>query len=198
MRASALLLTVAIFACKAPTEGTGTTLAEESDTSTDSASTATQGESATETDPTTDGGTDPTTDGETETATESTDGETESATDSDTETTGGGPFADAVQYYCFGVCRVSSPPVGMDNCDQADADLFCQLVLNDPEATATEWESTTIFHGPGFCCGGEGLGTTVDFFDFQICWEPEDLLPDHGVDGVVIPRESLVCAGGSG
>lgn len=189
MRAPVMLLVVGIFACKAPTEGNGTTLAE-SDSEASTESTATTGDTETDdsqtTDPTTDA-TEATTDSDSDMGT--TDGETD-------PTTGGGPFDDAVQYFCFGTCRVSAPPVGVDDCDQEDADQFCQLILNDPQAHATSWEAEPVMHGPGFCCSDVGFGMTVEFGDYDICWEPGDLLPDHNEGGTVIPRASLVCVGG--
>ena len=49
-------------------------------------------------------------------------------------------FADVPQWYCTGACSPVGEMVGFLNCDQSDADLFCQPLTGDPASTATEWQ----------------------------------------------------------
>lgn len=190
MRALTPLLLVFLCQCTAPTEGTGTTVATDTGSeTTDAETTPTTAAPTTET---------PTTDPTTETPTTAPITETDSTSEpptTDPTTTEGetGPFDSAVQFYCLGVCRVSEPPVGDNDCDQADADLFCQLVTGQSDSVAVAWEESSIIDGPGFCCAGMGWGEMVPFGDFSVCWEPDNLLPEHGEGGVVIHRETLEC-----
>ena len=67
---------------------------------------------------------------------------------------------------------------GSSGCDQADADILCKLITDDPNSTAISWTDTTALAAPGFSCPrstygtlvntDRGLGVSVYFYDGQL------------------------------
>jgi hypothetical protein len=58
-------------------------------------------------------------------------------------------FSNINQWYCNGTCGNWGGP---DGCDQADADAFCKLKMDNPLSTATTFQTTVAFAAPGVCC----------------------------------------------
>jgi hypothetical protein len=59
-------------------------------------------------------------------------------------------FSKITQWFCSGTCGRWGDE--KDGCQQADADAFCRLKMDDPRATARNFEVTTITTDPGVCC----------------------------------------------
>lgn len=89
------------------------------------------------------------------------------------------------QFYCNGSCSISGP----SSCDQTEADRFCKIKLDDPDAVATSFDTTTALAEPGFACANENLGTPVDMASRgvtePIAYQDSSILANHG-SGVVI------------
>jgi hypothetical protein len=58
-------------------------------------------------------------------------------------------FSNISQWYCNGTCGNWG---GIDDCDQADADVFCQLKMDNPRSRATQWGTARAAAAPGVCC----------------------------------------------
>jgi len=94
-------------------------------------------------------------------------------------------FSAVSQFYCNGTCSISGP----SGCDQTEADRFCKLKLDDPDAVATSFDTTTALAEPGFACANSNLGTPVDMASRgvtePIAYQDSSILANHGA-GVVI------------
>jgi hypothetical protein len=83
-------------------------------------------------------------------------------------------FSGIAQLYCNGVCDYGGAP----GCDQADADVMCKLITDNPDAEASSYTVTSALSEPGFSgirCGlgdsievDRGLDTIVGFQDFSV------------------------------
>ena len=106
-------------------------------------------------------------------------------------------FAAAPQLYCNGSCTWDAAVSG---CDQNDADIFCQLKVDNPLSTATSFTTTLALPVGGFPCSGLGYGTvfTADLvprlangpLSFNMSYQDTSVQADHG-SGTVI--DTTVC-----
>jgi hypothetical protein len=104
-------------------------------------------------------------------------------------------LSDIRQFYCAGTCGNWGD--GLD-CQQADADVFCQLKTNNPASIATSFTVEVALPLPGVCCppptnppGSYGcidLGISVAGLNVSV--HPTDLLFSHGPGNVIT---NLVC-----
>jgi hypothetical protein len=93
-------------------------------------------------------------------------------------------FTGINQLYCQGFCDYG----GAVGCDDADADILCKLITDNPDSEAISYTITAALAAPGFSgvrCGHEeeivvdrGLETEVGFQDWS-------LLATHGAGDVV-------------
>ncbi|MCP4808285.1 MAG: hypothetical protein GY884_23330, partial [Proteobacteria bacterium] len=106
-------------------------------------------------------------------------------------------FSAAPQLYCNGSCTWDA---AVSSCDQNDADIFCQLKMDNPLSTATSFTTTTALTVGGFPCSGLGYGTifTADVtpriasapLAFAISYQDTSIQADHGSGTVV---DTTVC-----
>lgn len=101
-------------------------------------------------------------------------------------------FSNVPQFYCNGSCSIS----GSSGCDQTEADRFCKLKLDNPDAVATSFTTTTALAEPGFgCYFGAQYGTQIDMTSRGVTetirYQDSSILANHG-PGTVI--DSVVCA----
>ena len=106
------------------------------------------------------------------------------------------------QLYCNGGCTWA----GSSSCDQADADILCQLRNDDPAATALSYTSTTAQGFEGFPCSPLGLGTPFSgpvedrvaaSLPFDITFQDSSILANHGAGAIVLdPVCSSQCGDG--
>jgi hypothetical protein len=66
-------------------------------------------------------------------------------------------FRNINQLYCTGSWSWAGP----SGCDQADADIFCKLKMDNPSSTATSWSRITALDEPGFNGNQTVTGTTI-------------------------------------
>ncbi|WP_428261385.1 DUF4215 domain-containing protein [Haliangium sp.] len=103
-------------------------------------------------------------------------------------------FSAMTQLACGGPCNWG----GNDGCDFGDADVFCKLALDNPDAVALSFEVVTALRQPGICCpidepGLEcvGLGSlTSRGVDLPVFIQDFDLRVTHGALDVVT---NVVC-----
>ncbi|MCA9183271.1 MAG: hypothetical protein KDA51_17540, partial [Planctomycetales bacterium] len=106
-------------------------------------------------------------------------------------------FSQVPQFYCTGDCSPIGGKIGALNCDQEDADLFCQLITGNAAAIATAWEQSIVIAEPGFCCLGIDdsaidLGPQPDFGIPALCYQPSDMTQNHEF-GYAILAEEIIC-----
>jgi hypothetical protein len=93
-------------------------------------------------------------------------------------------FSDVEQLYCNGTCSWAGEP----GCDQADADILCKLITDDPSAVAVEWMSTSALDAPGFPCTPLGFGTNIDVdrgINVDVSYQDSSILQNHGSGQVI-------------
>ncbi len=97
-------------------------------------------------------------------------------------------FSGVQQLYCNGSCTWS----GASGCQQAEADILCKLITDNPASTATSWTATTALAQPGFSCAPLGYGTVINVngrglpsFGFNIRYQDSSILANHGAGDVV-------------
>lgn len=102
-------------------------------------------------------------------------------------------FENVAQLYCNGTCSWA----GAAGCDQADANIFCQLKTGNPLSTATTFTTTTALAQPGFPCAPLGYGVDIGELPyrgvnlaFHVRYQDSSILANHGA-GVVI--DSVTC-----
>jgi hypothetical protein len=93
-------------------------------------------------------------------------------------------FSAVNQLYCNGSCTWA----GGDDCDQEDANILCQLIMDNPASVATGWSSITALSEPGFSCPGDDAelintdrGVPVPVY-YQ---DTPGILDDHGPGNVI-------------
>lgn len=95
-------------------------------------------------------------------------------------------FSSVSQFYCNGSCSIS----GNSGCDQTEADRFCKIKLDDPDAVATSFGTTTALAEPGFSCANENLGTSIDMTSRgvpePIAYQDSSILANHGAGTVIV------------
>lgn len=105
-------------------------------------------------------------------------------------------FSKVPQLYCNGGCSWA----GAQDCDQADADIYCKLVKGDPNATAKSFTKTTALAQPGFPCQpignyGTALGAIPEYGvnlanNGGVRYQDTSILANHGAGNVVT---NVVC-----
>jgi len=91
-------------------------------------------------------------------------------------------FSGIPQLYCNGGCTWA----GSSDCDQSDADIFCQLLMDNPSSTATSWTSTTALALPGFSCPGGGTVLSTDRgVGVTVYYQDSSILATHGPGNVI-------------
>ncbi len=94
-------------------------------------------------------------------------------------------FSNVSQLYCNGSCTWA----GGSGCDQADADLFCQLIMDNENSTATSYSTPTALPEPGIPCHQTSYGTTVSGVDrgvgVTVTWQDSSILANHGPGTVI-------------
>ena len=92
-------------------------------------------------------------------------------------------FSGVNQLYCNGSCTWA----GAQDCDQADADIFCQLTTGDPDSVATSFSVMIALDEPGFACPSLGvdLGVLTEYVNVQVWYETGSVAMTHGPGNVV-------------
>jgi hypothetical protein len=101
-------------------------------------------------------------------------------------------FENVPQLYCGGTCSWAGP----NDCDQADADVFCQLRTGNPSSTALSFNVVLALDLPGFPCTylGDVLGPLPGRgITFEVQYQDTSILANHGY-GDVIEGSTLVCS----
>ena len=94
-------------------------------------------------------------------------------------------FGGIPQLYCNGTCSWA----GGYGCDQADADVLCQLVTGDASSTASDYDLAYTQNAPGFACPGVGvnMGTMPEFgVNLTVWYQDFNLIATHGAGVVVV------------
>jgi len=94
-------------------------------------------------------------------------------------------FSIIPQLYCNGSCTWA----GLDSCDQADADIYCQLITGDSGSTALAFDIGIALDEPGFSCPsiGENLGPLPGFgVDVDVWYQDTSILANHGGGSVIL------------
>ena len=93
-------------------------------------------------------------------------------------------FSEVEQLYCFGFCSWAGPP----GCDDADADVLCKLITDNPDSEAISYTITAPLSEPGFpgiyCGFGDLLYTDRGVPD--VGWMDESMAAHHGGGGEVV------------
>ena len=93
-------------------------------------------------------------------------------------------FSAVPQLYCNGVCTWA----GADDCDQADADIYCKLKTGNPNSTASVFQVVTALDTFGFACPflGTSLGALPEFgVNNDVKYQGTSILANHGAGHVV-------------
>jgi hypothetical protein len=94
----------------------------------------------------------------------------------------------AKQLYCNGSCSWA----GGQGCDRSDADVFCRLLTEDPDARAVSFEVATALDAPGFACPmdgtsyGQNLGARPDLGIGRVVFETRSVRATHGPGDVIV------------
>jgi len=96
-------------------------------------------------------------------------------------------FSQVPQLYCNGGCSWA----GAQDCDQADADIYCKLKQGNPNSTATNFQVTTAQPTFGFSCplGGYGsnLGPLPEYgVAVNVWYQQTSILANHGPGNVIV------------
>jgi hypothetical protein len=101
---------------------------------------------------------------------------------------------DARQLYCNGTCSWAGP----QNCDQADADVFCKLKMRNVNAHALRFRVGLPLAEGGYACAEAPWGHSIGRFTAaginDVRFEDNDVLKTHGAGQVVYDVE---CADGT-
>ncbi len=91
-------------------------------------------------------------------------------------------FSGINQLYCNGSCTWA----GSSDCDQSDANILCQLLMDNPASTAVSWTSTTALSEPGFSCPGYGGTISTDRgVSVSVWYQDSSILATHGPGNVI-------------
>jgi hypothetical protein len=91
-------------------------------------------------------------------------------------------FSGVRQLYCNGGCSWT----GSSGCEQAEADILCQLIMDNPASTATSWTATTALSEPGFPCPGYGGTIFTDRgVSVSVYYQDSSILANHGAGDVI-------------
>jgi hypothetical protein len=98
-------------------------------------------------------------------------------------------FSKVPQLYCNGSCSWA----GAQDCDQADADIFCKLLTGNSASTAMSFQVVTALAQGGFSCPniGTNLGPIQEYGVNQNVWyQGTSILGNHGPGHVIT---NVVC-----
>jgi hypothetical protein len=96
-------------------------------------------------------------------------------------------FENVPQLYCNGACSWT----GGNDCQQADADLFCKLRTGNPNSKAMSFTKTTALAMPGFPCPlggnyGVNLGPLpTRGVNQNVYYQDSSILANHGAGNVI-------------
>ena len=94
-------------------------------------------------------------------------------------------FSGVSQLYCNGSCSWA----GGSDCDQDDADLFCQLIMDNENSTATSYSMLTALAEPGIPCNHSTYGAAISGVDrgvgITMTWQDSSILANHGPGTVI-------------
>lgn len=98
-------------------------------------------------------------------------------------------FSTINQLYCNGTCSWA----GSQDCDQADADIFCKLKTGNPNSVAVEFGVTTALSERGFACPGHGVRNTINLgplpqfgVTVDVWYTDDSIRSTHGAGSVVV------------
>jgi hypothetical protein len=94
-------------------------------------------------------------------------------------------FAAIPQLYCNGSCTWAGP----QDCDQADADIYCRLITGNPASTALSFDIVPALDEAGFSCPslGEDLGVLPGSgVDVNVWYQDTSILANHGPGNVIV------------
>jgi cysteine-rich repeat protein len=97
-------------------------------------------------------------------------------------------FSGITQLYCNGTCTWA----GNQDCDQADADIYCKLVTGNPNSVANSFLLNVASDQPGFSCPsyGTNLGSLPAFgVNVDVWYQDSSILATHGA-GIVVTQVS--------
>ena len=98
-------------------------------------------------------------------------------------------FSTIPQLYCNGSCSWG----GAQSCDQADADIYCKLIMGSATSTATSFTLGTAKALGGFSCPniGTNLGTMPEYgVNVPVWYQGTSILASHGAGQIIA---SAVC-----
>ncbi|MGB1278134.1 MAG: DUF4215 domain-containing protein, partial [Nannocystaceae bacterium] len=86
-------------------------------------------------------------------------------------------FTNVNQLFCRGFCTWDAE----FGCQQADADIFCRLLTQNPNSEATDYDTANTLAEPGFACSDANNNTIKDMqgLDPRVNLGP---LPEYGVN----------------
>jgi predicted small lipoprotein YifL len=91
-------------------------------------------------------------------------------------------FSSVQQLYCNGSCSWA----GGSSCDDADADILCKLLTDNPSSTAISWTATLALDEPGFSCPGYGGVIPTDRgYSGAVHYQDTSIRANHGAGSVV-------------
>jgi hypothetical protein len=94
-------------------------------------------------------------------------------------------FSMVEQLYCYGECSWG----GELGCDQADADILCKLVTDNPDAVALSYDLISPWTGPGFGSPTCDIGERIDVNGrgvIDVSWMDVSLASHFGAGGQVV------------
>ena len=95
-------------------------------------------------------------------------------------------FSQVPQLYCNGGCTWA----GAQDCDQADADVFCKLKVGNPNSIAMSFQVTTALDTFGFSCPlgfGTNLGPLPEYgVNINVWYQGTSILANHGAGNVIV------------
>ncbi len=94
-------------------------------------------------------------------------------------------FSMVEQLYCYGGCSWS----GDVGCDQADADILCKLVTDNPDSVAISYDVVAPWTGPGFGSPTCDIGERIDVNGrgvIDVAWMDVSLATHFGGGGNVV------------
>jgi hypothetical protein len=93
-------------------------------------------------------------------------------------------FSEVEQLYCYGMCSWDGP----FGCDDADADVLCRLIMDNPDSEALSYAVIAPLSEPGFPGVYCGYGTTIatDRGVPDVSWMDASVAAHHGGGGTVV------------
>jgi len=86
-------------------------------------------------------------------------------------------FSAVNQLYCNGSCTWA----GGHDCDQPDADILCQLIMDNPSSTASSWTYRVALYEHGFPCPTSGTLINTDRgVSVSVYYTDSDIRSSHG------------------